>query len=56
MTYKSPVKSSVGKLVDRRFSRDSAGPGDSPRPSSSKSAYAAGISYAPAPGAVDDSF
>jgi hypothetical protein len=47
MTYKPPVKSSVGKLQDPRFSRDlSARQGDSPsRSSSSKSASAAGVSY-----------
>jgi hypothetical protein len=48
--YKPPVKSSVGKLHDGRFSRDlSASQGNSSpsrsRSSSSKSASAAGISY-----------
>lgn len=64
MEYKPPVKSSVGKLHDGRFSRDlSARQGDSlPRSSSSsKSASAAGISYyeptsAVPPPASDDSF
>ena len=46
--YRPPVKSSVGKLHDGRFSRDlSASQGNSSpsRSSSSKSASAAGISY-----------
>lgn len=61
MEYKPPVKSSVGKLHDRRFSRDSSNPAkaDSPsRSSSSKSAYAAGATYyqPEAPPAGVDSF